>query len=210
MILEFWIELIGYCGSALVAISLMMSKILKLRLINMCGAFIFVIYSWIISAYPILIVNLIIFIINIYYLSKILMRKDAFTILHIQSNKSVFLLKFIEFHNKDILKMFPDFNIETINYGQILLILRNMIPVGIFIARPNEEGQVEILIDYVIPEYRDFKNAIFLHSEEISKYRDEGFSTLVTATKNGVHRKYLLKMGYNQDDENKYLFRKDI
>jgi len=176
----------------------------------MSGAFIFVIYGLIIAAYPIFMVNLIIMFVNMYFLLEIFTKKDYFTVLDIESNTSPFLIKFIEYYQKDIKKVFPDFELSRMTDTNILIILRNMIPVGIFISRPTVSNQVEILIDYIIPDYRDFKNSIFLHSEEISKYKDEGYQTLITSTKNGMHRNYLLKMGYEQDSEDETIFKKKI
>ena len=205
-----WIEILGYSASVLIAVSLMMSKILKLRLINMIGSLTFVIYGIIISAYPVFVVNLFIFFINIYFLLKIIKSKDYFTLLRIQDKNSSFLNKFVNYYDKDIKKVFPDFKIEELENTKILFILRNMIPVGIFISKPIQEDTLEIVIDYIIPDYRDFKNSIFLHSGEIKGYKDEGFKNLVASTKSGLHRKYLLKMGYVQDPENSLLFKRKI
>ena len=205
-----WIEILGYGASILTAVSLMMSKILKLRVINLIAAFAFFIYALLINAYPVFAVNFFIFFVNIYYLLKILKTKDYFTILHIDNKDSAFLQKFVNYYHDDINNLFPDFKIEKLDNLKILLILRNMIPVGIFISKPIEKDTLEIIIDYIIPDYRDFKNSIFLHSGEIKKYKEEGFKTLVASTTSGLHRKYLLKMDYIQDPENKLLFRRQI
>jgi hypothetical protein len=194
-------------ASFLIALSLMMSKILKLRLINMFGSFTFAVYALIIGAYPVLAVNAFIFFVNIYFLLKILKSKDYFTVLNIEDKNSAFLQKFVNYYDRDMKKFFPDFEIEKLVDSHNLLILRNMIPVGIFITRPAQDGTLEILIDYIIPDYRDFKNANFLYSEEIKKYKDKGFDTLVASTKNGMHRKYLLKMGYVQDPGDDIVFK---
>ncbi len=58
-------EIIGYIASALVAISLMMSSILKLRVINLIGAAFFTVYGLLIGAYPVAVVNFIIVLIDI-------------------------------------------------------------------------------------------------------------------------------------------------
>ena len=204
-----WLEIIGYVGSALIAVSLMMKNILKLRLINTLGALIFAIYGLLIGSIPVFILDMIIVIVNVYFLLKLITSKDYFTILHVNYT-SPFLKKFVDFYDDDIKKIFPEFELEKMTNTSILLILRNMVPVGIFITRPVSEDQMEILIDYIIPAYRDFKNSIFIHSEEIKKYKDVGMQTLVASTKNGMHRKYLLKMGYEQDSEDESLFRKKI
>ena len=71
-------ELIGYLASVLILISLMMSSILRLRLINMVGAAGFSLYGLLIGAYPVAVLNGIIVVVNAYYLVRILRAKEHF------------------------------------------------------------------------------------------------------------------------------------
>jgi len=66
-----FIEIFGYVGSALVAISLMMSNIVRLRWINLVGAGIFSTYGFIIQAWPVAALNGAIVLIDIYHLWRI-------------------------------------------------------------------------------------------------------------------------------------------
>lgn len=204
------IEIIGYLGSILVAISLMMKNILKLRIINMAGAFFFMVYSLIIGTYPIFFVNLVIFLVDLYYLYVILTKEELFSTIHIDNHQSPFLKAFVEYYYSDIKKFFPKFEREIFQSSHVLVVMRNMIPVGFFISRenPNNKTQIEILVDYIIPEYRDFKNAHFLHKKEIKKYKKQGYKSFITQTKNGTHKDYLLKMGYIQDEEDNSLYKR--
>jgi hypothetical protein len=59
-------EIIGYVSSILIAISLMMSSILRLRIINLIGAVLFTIYGLGIRAYPVAAVNFLIVLIDLY------------------------------------------------------------------------------------------------------------------------------------------------
>lgn len=52
-----WLELYGYLGSALIAISLMMADIYKLRWINLVGAGAFASYGLLIGAWPVAALN---------------------------------------------------------------------------------------------------------------------------------------------------------
>ncbi|MEO1643805.1 MAG: hypothetical protein AAFR67_01365, partial [Chloroflexota bacterium] len=61
-------EIVGYIASALVAVSLLMTSILRLRIINLIGAIVFVVYGVLIVAYPIVLTNAIIVCINVYQL----------------------------------------------------------------------------------------------------------------------------------------------
>lgn len=72
-----WIEWIGYAASILIGISMFMKDIVKLRFINLIGSLLFVIYGFIIKAYPVAIVNLVIVFVNIYYIYKILTKREV-------------------------------------------------------------------------------------------------------------------------------------
>lgn len=63
-----WLELYGYLGSALIAISLMMSDIRKLRWINLVGAGSFASYGLLIGSWPVAILNGFIVLIDIVHL----------------------------------------------------------------------------------------------------------------------------------------------
>lgn len=58
------IEIFGYIGTALVVISMLMTSVTKLRIINMCGGLISLIYSLIVGAMPIALMNAILIVIN--------------------------------------------------------------------------------------------------------------------------------------------------
>lgn len=62
------IEWVGYAASLLIVISLMMTSIVKLRIINTIGCLLFVIYGVNVNAYPVVISNALIVLINIYNL----------------------------------------------------------------------------------------------------------------------------------------------
>ena len=71
MTTELLIELMGYFGSILVVGSMLMSSIVKLRIINLIGSSIFSCYGFIIHSYPIAFMNLCLAAINIYNLVKL-------------------------------------------------------------------------------------------------------------------------------------------
>ncbi|WOT05626.1 YgjV family protein [Shewanella youngdeokensis] len=64
-------EWVGYLASVVVAISLMMSDIRKLRWWNLVGAVLFVAYGVAINAIPVALVNFFIVLINVYYIVKL-------------------------------------------------------------------------------------------------------------------------------------------
>lgn len=73
------LELYGYLGSILVALSLMMSNIVWLRWINLIGASVFSSYGVMIGAWPVAMLNGFIVLIDIYHLIHIYRKPKATT-----------------------------------------------------------------------------------------------------------------------------------
>lgn len=70
-----WIEWLGYLGSALIVLSLVMRSVVNIRIVNTLGCLIYVVYSLIIGAYPVFITNFLIIIVNLYHLYQLKQEK---------------------------------------------------------------------------------------------------------------------------------------
>lgn len=61
-----WVEILGYVATFFVAGSFLFKSIIMLRLVNSIGATCFVIYSLIIAAYPVALLNAFLVCVNLY------------------------------------------------------------------------------------------------------------------------------------------------
>src|SRR6267142_4441570 len=95
------LELLGYGASGLIAISMMMSSILRLRLFNLAGAVGFAIYGLCIGAYPVTVLNGITVTVNTLYLVRMLRAKQYYQLLKLRPD-SVYLPYFLDFYGRDI------------------------------------------------------------------------------------------------------------
>jgi Flp pilus assembly protein protease CpaA len=64
------IEIFGYLSMVVVLISMIMGDIKKLRIVNSIACSMFVVYGFLLHAYPIVIMNVLVIAINLYKLSK--------------------------------------------------------------------------------------------------------------------------------------------
>jgi len=190
------IELIGYTGSILVAISLMMKSLLRLRVINLFGALFFTIYGALLGAYPVAILNGLIVGIDIYYLVQMWRQKDFFTFLQV-SPQSEYMHAFIDFYKADIAELIPSYSHQAKTKAPQIcfFILRNMVPAGLFIAQVQGE-EAHIKLDYVIPNYRDFQVAQFIFEENAAFFSQHGIQRFVSEGGSDFHCKYLERMGF--------------
>ena len=80
------LEIFGYIGSVLVVISMMMTSITKLRIVNISGSVISTTYSVIVGAWPIVAMNVALMIINFYHIFRDEKNKRAAVVTPPQEN----------------------------------------------------------------------------------------------------------------------------
>jgi hypothetical protein len=205
-----WTEIIGYAGSVLIAVSLTMKNFFMLRKINLIGALTFAAYGLLLPAYPVLVLNIFIIIVDVYYLAGMYMKKDAFNLMPVLDPGHPYLNKFLDFYRNDIKKFSPDFEWSKIEGANCYFILRNLVPVGIFIYKEESTNVADILLDYAIPDYRDLKNAEYLYFAQSKFLKEKGIKYLTTEGSIKKHRKYLQKVGFKQDSNKENIFKKTL
>lgn len=195
--MDLFFNLLGYAGSFIVLVSIMMSNVLKFRVINMLGATIFCIYGLLIGAYPVLAMNAVIVIVDIVYIFKLFNQKDFFDINEELKGHEFFLKRFFAFYGRDIRKFFPDFDIKNVSNPKILLVSRNINPVGLFIYQlDSESSSIIIHLDYACPKYRDTKNFFHILTSKAHDFKIQGFNRFVSRNRAPNHTGYLKKVGF--------------
>lgn len=194
------LEWVGYVASVTIAISMAMSSIVKFRIINLVGASMFSTYGFLIGSLPVGILNAFIVAVDIYYLVGIYSRKEVFEILEVRPENR-YLIRFLEFHNHEIQKFFPGFTykpeINTVSF----IILRNMAVAGVFLAHRYNGSMLKVGLDYVVPEFRDFKNGRFVYFNLSMKFVEAGFTKVLAGKSSTKHEKYLKKLGFFENSE---------
>jgi hypothetical protein len=186
------IVIFGYAATVLIAVSLTMSSIVKLRIINFFGAACFAAYGLIIKAYPVFFLNGFITLIDIYYLVQIFSAKEYFSVLEV-SPSSEYLSYFLKFHEKEIREFIPAFEFIPDENYHVMFVLRDTVPAGLVIAEYLENDVIYMKIDYAIPGYRDFKMGKYVFAEIFKK---KAVNKIYSDPGNAKHEKYLRKMGF--------------
>ena len=192
-----WLEALGYIASLIIMISFLMSSIVKLRWFNLIGALAMATYGYFIHALPVLTINSAIVIVNSYYLIKMYSEKDFFKILEIPNNDK-YLQHFLEYYRNDIKKFFPDFEYIPNENSICFYVLRNTVTAGVFIGKREDDGTLFIQLDYVVPEYRDFKTAGYIFSGHEKYFLTKGYKRFFTYACENKHDNYLQKIGFEK------------
>ena len=190
-------EWLGYLASILIAVSLTMHSVLRLRIINLIGAIVFTIYGIWIHAFPVAAVNGFIIFIDVYFLLEMRKNKEYFQPLQVNPN-NLYLQEFLKYYTEDIAKYFPDFCFDKEQTERkYYFILRDMIPAGLVIFTEDTQGRLWAALDYAIPGYRDFKTGRYVFSQHSKLMDTVGKQEVFTTTTSIEHARYLKKIGYD-------------
>jgi hypothetical protein len=190
-----WIEWFGYLASALIALSLMMGSIVKLRWLNLAGAAMFSSYGFVIGALPVAFLNGFIVLVNLYYLHGIYRRPDDFHLVEAATDDPL-VAYWLEYYRDEIRQHYPGLDITALHDAVCALMLRNSEPVGVLIGRQRGDT-FDIDLDYAFPPYQDFKTGHYLYRQS-GFFRARQVTCITTRSGSRPHQAYLLRMGFTR------------
>ena len=199
-------SLLGYVASLLLAISLLVNNDLKFRWLNTFGCLSFILYGVFINAFPIILTNSILLLINVFYLVRIYRSNENFDLLAFKAGDEL-INNVLAFHQKDIKTYFPDYDPADETNDINFVVLRDMVIANIFAASLMKDGTAIVKINYTTPKYRDYKIGKFLFQKEKQFLLTHGIRRLVyTHVFNKKHEAYLLKMGFEKEQLNEQVY----
>ena len=161
MNIKILIEAFGYLGSLLVLVSMLMTSVKKLRIINMIGSIIFTIYAFIIKSYPTAFMNFCLVLINLRFLWKMSRMGKEYEVVECDRN-DVLLRYLVDHYRSDINKIFPGIDLNLRYIDRAYVVLCEGKPVGVTLGNMEDDETLELKLDYTIPEFRDFSIGSFL------------------------------------------------
>lgn len=193
------LEIIGYIGSALIVISMMMTSVLRLRVVNILGCVIALAYALAVKAYPVAFLNGFLIVVNAVKTIQLFRVEKNYTL--IESSGAAGLPKYLtEKYNDDILNFFPDFK-GLSDDDTVFILMNGDAATGITAGKIDEQKNFHITIDYTTPAYRDNSAGLFLFNE-IAK---RGCKKAVFETSSKNHETYMYKIGFVKISRGKYV-----
>lgn len=186
----------GIFASLVIAASLMMKNVRRLRVVNLAGSLFFALYGLAIGSVPVFLVNCFCVGIDAWYLYRMKQDRDSFSLLHAECCDSDYLKIFLAFYQKDIAKFSPSFQPADLEGSEAVFVLRDTVPTALVVYRGRGEAVFDILLDYAVPAYRDYRNAEFFFSvasRDIAGGREARFYTRASV---GAQIKYLKRFGF--------------
>lgn len=193
-----WVEWFGYLASMVVLISLTMSSIIKLRVINFIGSLLFASFAYFIDSVPTIFMNLCIAMINVYYLWQMYYNKEQFKIISTEKDSEYFQ-HFITVNQQEIEKQVALPKLKEADTSFYMLRDNNI--AGVLSGVMEKDGVFTIMLDYVIPRYRDFKLGSYYYNTHPEFIKAKGINILKTSANDKEHCFYLEKMGFEKHSE---------
>lgn len=195
----------GYAASVLLAISLLVTNDLKFRWLNTWGCISFIIYGILIHAFPIILTNSILFLINFFYLIKLYNAKEDFELIEFKGGEKL-VHKFLLFYKDDINKYFPDYVHEENESNLNFVVLRDLVIANIFVAALDANGNAFVKINYTVAKYRDYKVGEFIFKREQKFLISRGICCIIyKKVSNKNHERFIKTMGFKKAEEETYV-----
>ena len=191
-------SIIGWGGSALVVVSLLQTRILRLRALNLIGCVLLIGFNLAIEVWPMVGMNAVLAVINVVHLWRLVRHRHddgEYTVLEV-GGSDAYLAHVLAAHSKDISRFNPGFAAAASPYA--FLVQRGDQTVGVVLARDAGGGRAQIDLDYVLPEYRDFTPGEFVYRRS-DVFTDHGFKQVLAPPGMRESASYLDKVGFHRE-----------
>jgi len=161
-----WLDLLGWGGSALLVTSLLQTRVLRFRALNLVACSILVTFNALLAIWPMVAMNVVLFSINLWFIVRLLQdRHDeaAFEVLEMTPDDT-YLRYVLRMNAADIASFQPDFDPTTLGTtpgSTAYLVQKAAETVGVVVLEV-EGDTAYVRLDYVTPRYRDFSPGEFV------------------------------------------------
>ena len=170
------LEVIGWVGSALIVLSVMQSRMLRFRWMNLAGSVIATGYNAFFGIWPFVAMNAAIALISAYWLMRLYREAkdpEVYQVIPVPADDP-YVLHLLHVHAADIAIHAPGFDADAgagagtaSERRTTLLVVRGDEAVGVVAVRDKGDGVGEVELDWVKPRFRTFTAGQFV-------YRDSG------------------------------------
>ncbi|GAA1772978.1 hypothetical protein [Nostocoides vanveenii] len=196
-----WLDILGWAGSALLVVSVMQTRILRLRLLNLAATIALLIFNWGLGIWSMVAMNAVLAALNVFYIAKLQRERragsTAYEVLSVDSDDT-YLTHFLRRQARDIASFNPGFTGSVASGAAAYLIQHGNETVGIVILRDAGGGDAQVELDYVTPPYRDLSPGEFVYRES-NLFARKGFRRVLTPP--GMLAPYYARLGFTRDGD---------
>lgn len=193
-----WVEVIGWVGSILLIVSLLQTRVLRLRVLNTVAAVVLVVFNWLIEVWPMTVMNLVIVGINLVQIARLRSANHAegYDLLEVDPQDE-YLRHLMRVHENEIRRFNPGFVYDpAAAENSAFLILRGDETAGVVLLTDSDDpGVARLQLDYVTPKYRDYTPGEFVF-ERSGWFAAHEYTYVVAPPSMNADDPYLARMGF--------------
>lgn len=202
------LETIGWLGSALLIVSLMQTRVMRFRVLNTVASLVLVGYNAAIEVWPMVAMNAVLVLINLTVIARLVRQRHderAYDAVPIGTDEP-FLRHLLDRHAEDIAQFNPHLpaDLPAAADHAFLVSVADQV-VGVVLSRDGDRpGEQEVLLDYVLPAYRDFTPGEFVFRAD-GPFAALGTTTVVASEGMRASERYLRAVGFVEEGDRRVL-----
>jgi hypothetical protein len=198
------LEVIGWASTVLVVVSLTQARVLRFRWLNLVGSVLAVVYNTALAIWPFAAMNLVIAIINVYWLRRLVRERHdpaAYSVIEVSPTDG-YLRHVLGVHLDDIRAFQPSYAVPTEDGGPrfAFLVQREAETVGAVVVRDQGDGDGLVELDYVTERFRDCSPGVFVYGQS-GVFDAHGLRRLVAAPELARWSDYLTRVGFRHEGD---------
>lgn len=157
------LEAVGWAGSAVVVWSMMQQRILRLRLYNLVGCLVQILYNGVLGVWPLVTLNVVLAAIQVVNLRRLLRGRDdptSYAVAEVPADGPL-VAHLLGEHRQDVVRFQPGFERPSRD-AEAYLVLSGDEVIGCVVVHDAGDGVAQIELDYVTEKYRDFTPGQFV------------------------------------------------
>jgi hypothetical protein len=198
------VSALGWAGSALLVYSVLQSRMLRLRVLNLAASAALVVFNAVIGVWPMVAMNVALCGINAWFMVTLLRQRRVGSAFEwvVVAPDDPFVGRFLARHGEDVARFFP----TALDHAALrptpaagtlcALVLHADVTAGLVVAVADApDGTWRLLVDYVIPGYRDYTAGSLIYSAA-GPFAAHGADRVVAGPDLGTVRTYLDHAGF--------------
>ncbi len=201
------LEIIGWSGSALLVVSLLQTRVMRLRVLNSAASAVLVGYNAVLQVWPMVAVNVVLVAINLTVITRMLRERHdarAYDVVRVGVGEP-FLARLLARHAEDVARFNPPPADLLAQAEHAFLVTSGDAVVGVVLSRATgEPEEQQVVLDYVLPPYRDFTPGEFVFAAD-GPFAGMGARRVVASPAMTASERYLSAVGFVPDGDRRVL-----
>lgn len=197
------LELVGWVGSAVLIVSLLQTRVMRFRVLNTLSCLVLIGYNAAVGVWPMAAMNVVLVAINLWVIARLVRERHDARVYDavVMGVDQPFVRRLLERHAADIREFNPDLPEDLpadlpSRADHAFVVSTGDQVVGVVLSRDGSEpGEQQVVLDYVLPAYRDFTPGEFVFRAD-GPFARLGTRRVVASPGMAASERYLRAVGF--------------